>query len=221
MKVIGHRGAAGLALENTKESLLAAQNSGVDAIEFDVRCTKDSQLVINHDKSLKRTFGKNLVIGEHTLAELREAAPALLTFHELLRFTKDTPLVIELKEVIDPQLLAHELEKIPHDLYSIVSFKLEAILAVKDALPSVHYSLLSFAWPCYREHQAYKAGLQGIGVFWLFLNPLVYWQSKRHNLEIYTYTINHPWLARLINRLYPRVKICTDRPDNLAFLRSK
>jgi len=221
MKIIGHRGAAGLALENTKESVLAAIKAGVDAIEFDVRKTKDDELVINHDKSLRHTYGKDLVIAEHTLAELQAAAPQLLTFHDFLQLTGQTPLVIELKEVIPVKLLKTELTKINHDLYSIVSFKLAALQTIQQDFPDVHMSLLSFAWPCLREHQAHNAGLQGIGVYWLFLNPLVYWQTKRHNLEIYTYTVNHPWIARAINTLYPRVKICTDRPDRLQFLRAQ
>ena len=219
MKIIGHRGAAGLALENTKESIQAALKTGVDAIEFDIRVTKDQQLVINHDKSLLRTFRKDLVIAEHTLAELRKAAPRLMTFHELLELTGKTPLVIELKEVTPAKLLKPELAKIKHDLYSIVSFKIEALQSIQKDFPDVHMSLLSFAWPCLREHQAHKAGLQGVGVFWLFLNPLVYWQTKRHGLEIYTYTVNHPWLAKFLHTLYPRLKICTDRPDRLQFLR--
>lgn len=221
MKIIGHRGAAGLALENTKESFLEAIKAGVDALEFDIRITQDQKLVINHDKSLKRTYGKDLIIAEHTLTELRKVVPSLLTFHDLLKLTGKTPLVIELKEVTPARLLKPELAKINHGLYSIVSFKLEALQAIRRDFPDIHMSLLSFAWPCLREHQAHKAGLQGVGVFWLFVNPLVYWQTKRHNLEIYTYTVNHKWQAKYLNKLYPRLKMCTDRPDRLQFLRPK
>ena len=52
MKIIGHRGAAGLALENTLPSLELARLLGVHAIEFDVRKTKDNRLVLCHDADL-------------------------------------------------------------------------------------------------------------------------------------------------------------------------
>lgn len=201
--------------------MLAAIEAGVDALEFDVRITKDQQLVINHDKSLKRTYGHDLIISEHTLATLRKAAPQLLTLSELINVSGTTPLVIELKEITPAKLLLPELHKLKKSQYSLVSFKLAALKAVRDEFPGVHMSLLSFAWPCLREHQAHKARLQGIGVYSLFLNPLVYCQAKRHGLEVYTYTVNQVWKARLIKKLYPRVNACSDRPDLLQSLRSK
>ncbi len=62
MQVIGHRGAAALAPENTLESFDAALASGVDAIETDVRATSDGELILMHDKLLDRTTnGSGLV----------------------------------------------------------------------------------------------------------------------------------------------------------------
>ena len=57
MQVIGHRGAAALAPENTWESFDVALQIGVDAIETDIRATRDRELVLIHDASLKRTTG--------------------------------------------------------------------------------------------------------------------------------------------------------------------
>ena len=57
MKIIGHRGAAGLALENTLPGIELARLLGVDAIEIDVRKTKDNQLILCHDADLKRVAG--------------------------------------------------------------------------------------------------------------------------------------------------------------------
>ncbi|MBN1642765.1 MAG: hypothetical protein JXA09_16130 [Anaerolineae bacterium] len=55
MDVIGHRGAAALAPENTCASFDAALALGVDAIETDVRATSDGVLVLLHDERLDRT----------------------------------------------------------------------------------------------------------------------------------------------------------------------
>lgn len=51
--MIGHRGAAGLAPENTLSAFKKALNLGVDAIELDVHLSADKILVIYHDFTLK------------------------------------------------------------------------------------------------------------------------------------------------------------------------
>jgi glycerophosphoryl diester phosphodiesterase len=51
--LIGHRGAAGLAPENTLTAFATALDLGVDAIELDVHLTRDSALVVYHDYTLK------------------------------------------------------------------------------------------------------------------------------------------------------------------------
>src|SRR5690349_19809955 len=54
MQLIGHRGARGLAPMNTKASIKAALDAGVDWIEFDVRRTKDGVVVLSHDANTAR-----------------------------------------------------------------------------------------------------------------------------------------------------------------------
>ncbi len=53
--VVGHRGNAAHAPENTLESFRQALASGVDALEFDVHATADGQIVVIHDPTVERT----------------------------------------------------------------------------------------------------------------------------------------------------------------------
>jgi glycerophosphoryl diester phosphodiesterase len=55
IRVVGHRGAAGVAPENTLPSLRHAVRAGAHAVEFDVQCTSDGQLVVLHDSTVDRT----------------------------------------------------------------------------------------------------------------------------------------------------------------------
>lgn len=53
--ITGHRGAGGLAPENTLASIQLALDLGVDRIEIDVQQTKDNVIIVLHDRTLKRT----------------------------------------------------------------------------------------------------------------------------------------------------------------------
>src|SRR6266545_4450163 len=48
----GHRGARGLAPENTLEAFAAALSIGVTTLELDLAMTKDGVLVVSHDSRL-------------------------------------------------------------------------------------------------------------------------------------------------------------------------
>lgn len=221
MKIIGHRGAAGLATENTINSFKKAVEIGVDYIECDVRKTKDDQLVVNHDASLKRVFGINMIIGEHTLDELVAACPELPTLKQALAACNNTPLVIELKEVIEPELLKNELKGVGADRYQFASFIPEALTQVKRAFPETELYLLSFRHFYGRVKKATAIDASGIAMHYGLLNHFAVWRARRNNLNIYTYTINSPFIAKLYARIFPDLIICTDRPDKLQLLRSQ
>ena len=74
--LIAHRGCQSLAPENTLASFVCAARLGLDAIETDVRLSKDGVLVCSHDASLKRMFGVKKKISDLTAAELREFVPS-------------------------------------------------------------------------------------------------------------------------------------------------
>lgn len=78
--VIGHRGNAAHAPENTLESFRQAAALGVDAIELDVRLTRDGVPVVIHDPTLGRTTDRGDVVADVSFARLRRAdAGAMFT----------------------------------------------------------------------------------------------------------------------------------------------
>ena len=71
--VIGHRGASGLAPENTLQSFALAVEQGADAIEFDVRLSSDGVPVVMHDPTLGRTCNRIEPVAALSAREIQEA----------------------------------------------------------------------------------------------------------------------------------------------------
>lgn len=224
MKIIGHRGAAGLALENTVESIHAAIEAGVDAVEFDVRATADQQLVLIHDKHTGRISHKTHHVHQHTLTALRKM-PLLngqppATLNEALKAAKQVQVLIEGKESNWAEPLAALLKKQAKQLdCKVISFNLQELYRFKLLMPEVKTYALEHTKPIEVIQSARLLGLHGIDInFWL-LNPLTYLLARRRKLDIIVYTVNSPFLARFLKLFYPHISITTDVPDKLQFLR--
>ena len=71
-RIIGQRGAAAYAPENTLEGLYTAADMGIDWVEFDVKLTKDQVPILFHDDTLDRTTNGSGPVAEKTLEEIRE-----------------------------------------------------------------------------------------------------------------------------------------------------
>uniref|UniRef100_A0A0F7Z7E2 Glycerophosphodiester phosphodiesterase domain-containing protein 1 n=1 Tax=Crotalus adamanteus TaxID=8729 RepID=A0A0F7Z7E2_CROAD len=67
---ISHRGGAGENLENTMAAFRHAVNMGTDMLELDCHLTKDEQVVVLHDRNLKRSTGVDVNIADLKYSEL-------------------------------------------------------------------------------------------------------------------------------------------------------
>ena len=95
--IIGHRGAAAVAPENTLTSFRSAILAGADGIEFDVRLSGDGVPVIIHDDTLTRTHGLRKRAADLTGHELDElGVPSLRKLFELMS-SNELLLCLEIK----------------------------------------------------------------------------------------------------------------------------
>ncbi len=70
-RVMGHRGAAAVAPENTLAGLRQAGAMGATWVEFDVMLTGDDHPVLFHDDSLARTAGEDALMADLPLESIR------------------------------------------------------------------------------------------------------------------------------------------------------
>jgi glycerophosphoryl diester phosphodiesterase len=101
--IVGHRGAAALAPENTLPSFEKARALGADMVELDIHLSADGRCVVIHDETVDRTTDGQGAVGDKTFAELRELdagdGARIPSFDEVLAWARDVdmPLSVELK----------------------------------------------------------------------------------------------------------------------------
>jgi len=216
-KIIGHRGAAGLALENTATSIKRAISLGVDAVELDIRLSKDDKLVLCHDSDLTRIASDSRKVRSMSLAELKKVplidGSKILSLREALELIGDKPVILELKVGESARLLLKELKKFPKVKASVASFKLNELALLRSLAPTLHLYALELTKPFESIQLASLLDLDGVGLNYWLLNPLTYMYARRRKLSIYVFTVNNKFIAWFISLLYPAVSICTDHPE--------
>ncbi|UCD01455.1 MAG: hypothetical protein JSV23_00030 [Promethearchaeota archaeon] len=90
--IFAHRGASNIAPENTLKAFKKAIELKADFIEFDVRQSKDGEIVIIHDANTFRTTGYSGVVEKMTLKQLKQLdcgqGEKIPTLNELIDHTK-------------------------------------------------------------------------------------------------------------------------------------
>jgi len=148
MLKIGHRGAKGYEPENTLRSFQKALELNVDAVELDVRRTKDGAIVVIHDAEVDRTTNGKGLVSELTLKEIKELdiekGEKIPTLEEALDFLdKKVKIFIELKEIgIEKGVLHSIYEKGLEKNVIIVSFHEEALRKVRELNNEVEIGLI-------------------------------------------------------------------------------
>lgn len=97
--VIAHRGDPYRVRENTLASFRSAFTAGADAVELDVRLSRDGVPVVVHDATLKRLWGANRPVAEVTAAEIGElTGGGVPTLRQALAATFPERVLIDLPE---------------------------------------------------------------------------------------------------------------------------
>jgi len=224
-RIIGHRGAAGLALENTIPSFEKAVEVGAQTIEFDVHTTKDGQFVVCHNEHLKQVSTSDKSLKDLTYEELKQIplhnGAHVPLLREVLDLAKANGLavIVEIKTVNNTKEFCNLLDEYKKLDVTVACFKYKTLAIVRRLRPDYKLYLGEQHRPiaALQEVKALKG--QGVDLHYMLINPLTYWLAQRWKMDIMLYTINNRFLGNVITMLYPKVVICTDRPD--YFIRTK
>lgn len=232
-RVIGHRGAAGIAPENTIAALAAARHAGARWVEFDVRLTADGVPVVIHDATLERVAGIPARVSRTPFARL-QALDAGAWFAPRFRGqrvpTLDETLIacaslqlganVELKWCgARSPALAHAVAEALRPAMGapvlVSSFRPGLLAALRRAAPDVPRGLLmSRPRPGWRQMLA-RLGCASVHVGARALDETAIVRLKAAGLKLVVYTVNDAaQAARLVAAGVDSV--ITDRPDLLV-----
>ena len=216
---IGHRGARAYAPENTLTSFKKAIEIGVDAVELDVRRTKDNQIVVIHDADIKRTTNGEGLVSELTLAQIKsfsaDGGEKIPTLQEALDFLdKKVKVLVELKEAgIEEQVLSIVQMKGLEKNVVVISFLEEALRKLRELNNSIETGLV------YAKHSnpvksALELKANYLVALYRFTHTVTVQKAHENGLKIIVWTINNPEEAKEYAKKGVD-GIASDKPDIL------
>lgn len=194
---IGHRGAGAYEPENTIRSFKKALEIGVDAIELDVRLTKDREVVVVHDPKVDRISNGKGLVTDLTLEQIKglsvDKGEKILTLDEALDFLDNKArILIELKEQgYENKVLNTIRERGLEKTVILVSFSEDALGKVRELDRNVETGLI------YVQHKnAIKAALELKAQYLLplyrFTHTADVQKAHQNGLKVIVWTMNKP-----------------------------
>jgi glycerophosphoryl diester phosphodiesterase len=231
-RVIGHRGAAARAPENTLAGFRQAKELGCTAIEFDVRLTADGVPVLCHDPTLDRTITGRGKVSAQPLAAVREcdagirfdrafAGERVPTLEEAQLLAAELGLVsnIEIKaergrEYATAAAVAATLARLRSRIGPVLvsSFLPDAIAAIRALAPDVPRALLFRVIPRGWAQMALQLGCAAIGADHRRLRPSRIAAIRAAGYPLLAYTVNEAARARLLFG-WGVTSVFSDAPD--------
>lgn len=236
MKIIGHRGARGIAPENSLAGFQTALDNHVDEIELDVRLTSDGKAVLCHNAQLTDKTGSVHNVATSTLKELLAIRPALTTLPNALDLiNRQVPVIVEIKPGVDPgpavEIIRSYCDKgWKLSDFSVASFSQAVLLEVRNTLPGIELIVIE-NWSSWRaRHRAQQVGTKRIFMHEAWLWPGFIAAVADNKYQLYTFpaattqkerAFGHFGLGKACN--YPRkakrwaraglAGVITDYPD--------
>ena len=213
--IIGHRGAAGLAPENTLAALREGIRQGAKFLEVDLQRSADGQLLIFHDTLLERTTNGLGALCSRTWEELRqldagsyfspdfagERIPLLAEALALIMPHAAVTLVIEAKDPHTYPYMARDLAEMLTQFQAeqrviVISFDHVWLSEFHRLAPRVPLGAL--CWGNYFNLNLPTLGI--INVDWprIILDPTFVSRMHGQGNQVWVYTVNDLRLMRLL-----------------------
>jgi glycerophosphoryl diester phosphodiesterase len=212
---VGHRGARAYETENTLESFARAITLGANAIELDVRQSKDGRLIVCHDDNLKKVFDIDLPVGQASLKQLKDMTGGkIATLEESLAFigSRTEKILVELKEPgYEKKVIDHIISGKMENRVIVVSFHEEVLAAVRKLNAKIETGLI-YAKSRNSVEAALRLNARYLLPLYRFVHTKDVEKAHKNSLKIIVWTINtkeeaEKFIAKGVDG------IATDKPD--------
>jgi glycerophosphoryl diester phosphodiesterase len=193
--IIGHRGAMGYETENTLLSFQKALDLFVDMIEIDVYVIKTGEVVVFHDKTLKRLASSLENIEDLTLEEIKNinliGNHQIPTLIEVIEFiNKRVPINIELKGENTALPTQKIIENYQDHHFLISSFQWNELALMRKLNTQIPIALLSQQNHLNAIPIAKKLDAIAINPWFFTLTKHEVEEIQNNGFQVYTYTVN-------------------------------
>lgn len=212
MRLVSHRGAGGLATENSLRAVQIGDSYSPEFIELDVHRTRDGVFVMYHGDTKRTYLGTPL---DETFAELKAAIPSLLSLDEFLTHKFKSVILFDIKVKNSTDELIKIFKKSELRTLAFTSPHFSPMKKLSEAFPKskIYISQPFHEGPFRAIQLARKHNFAGVSINKWWLGPYPYFACKRSNLEYLNYTVDRAITMRIIARLFPHVLLTTNRPD--------
>ena len=218
--IFGHRGAAGLAPENTLGSFARAVELGVDGIEMDVRMCGRRAVVI-HDVDVDRTTDGCGPVAEHSFSALRSldagCGQTVPTLQEALEsLPREVMVNIELKGsgTGEPvaKIVQHQLDGDRRSRLLVSSFDYAELARFRSLCPEVACAPLASRWSIGLRGTARQLSAWSVNLSDRATTAQRVAKVRRWGCRCLVYTVNDAERGRLL-RSWGVDGLFTDYPD--------
>lgn len=216
-QVVGHRGAAGHAPENTLLSFRTAIELGCRAVEMDAHLSKDGEVVVIHDAKVDRVTDGRGLVRKMTVAELQSLRLAngqhLPTLREVIELCKGkVQMHIELKARGTAEPVAALVREYGIEAeVAILSFKISLLKRIKRFNPRLRVTYLFLRKPLRLWSLVRRIPIDTIGPRMRLATAKLVRKAHSLGCKVYVHVVNDPKAAERMAAI--RVdSFCTDVP---------
>lgn len=191
---VGHRGLMAAEPENTLRSFRRAEQEGADAVELDLRLSRDGALVVMHDATVDRTTDGSGRVADLALAELRALdagrGERIPVFEEVADAVR-APIQAEIKDEAAARVLAGVIERRGlTGRVTVISFHENALRRARARLPGLPVALVTDETTATAPERAAALGADLVSCALPRLDTGVVGRCRAAGLAVISWTVN-------------------------------
>jgi glycerophosphoryl diester phosphodiesterase len=220
--VVAHRGDHSRAHENTLEAFQSAIDIGADMVEFDVRRTRDGELIVHHDEAVADQLLAHIDYSQALVLASRQNYGIPRLSETVQSLAGKIRMDVEMKEVgYEDAVLQTILACVPLENFLITSFHQECLSRIRAMNPGVRIGLLVEEMDGLSALESFRRSRADfLAPDYKMLDTVTLAQAARHNIPLLPWTVDDPSAIQNCFRQPSIFGVITNQPAEALRLRA-